>query len=187
MITEENLTVTVQSGCSVRIMLERMGKTMFFRSGDHPLILTEEQREERKQGENHCVCFSAINGSGPAYLSKLLHVCTLSWTLCCSSDTRKLEIQQYKHKTHGFHTFSCFAPHIWNLLSQDLRHCSTLSSFKAKLKTFLFSQYFCPNSLSVSVYILLPSFCYSQCVCEHCTHACVRACVCACVRAYAPV
>nr|KAG5695947.1 hypothetical protein BaRGS_017528 [Batillaria attramentaria] len=33
----------------VRTMLERMGKTMFFRSGDHPRILTEEQREERKQ------------------------------------------------------------------------------------------------------------------------------------------
>ena len=28
---------------------------------------------------------------------------------------------------------------------KDLRHCSTLSPFKAKLKTFLFSQYFHPN------------------------------------------
>ena len=34
---------------------------------------------------------------------------------------------------------------IWNSLPQDLRHCSALSSFKAKLKTFLFSQYFHPN------------------------------------------
>ena len=42
-------------------------------------------------------------------------------------------------------SFSCFGPHIWNSLPQDLRHCSTLSSFKAKLKTFLFSQYFHPN------------------------------------------
>lgn len=33
----------------VRAMLERMGKTMFFRSGDHPLILTEEQRDDRKK------------------------------------------------------------------------------------------------------------------------------------------
>ena len=41
--------------------------------------------------------------------------------------------------------FSCFGPHIWNSLPQDLRHCSTLSYFKAKLKTFLFSQYFHPN------------------------------------------
>ena len=92
-----------------------------------------------------CMCFSAINGSGPAYLSELLHVYTLSCTLCSSSDTCMLEIQQYKCKTHGFRTFSCFGPHIWNSLPQDLRHCSTLSSFKAKLKTFLFSQYFHPN------------------------------------------
>ena len=68
-----------------------------------------------------------------------------SLTLHRPDYTRMLEIQQYKRKTHGFRTFSCFGPHIWNSLPQDLRHCSTLSSFKAKLKTFLFSQYFHPN------------------------------------------
>ena len=92
-----------------------------------------------------CCTFSAVSGSGPAYLSELLHVYTLSHTLHSSSDTSMLEIQQYKCKTHGFRTFSCFGPHIWNSLPQDLRHCATLSSFKAKLKTFLFSQYFPPN------------------------------------------
>ena len=100
---------------------------------------------ERIKYKVTCMCFSAINGSGPSYLSELLHVYTPSRTLRSSSDTRMLEIQQYKCKTHGFHTFSCFGPHIWNSLPQDLRHCSTLSSFKAKLKTFLFSQYFHPN------------------------------------------
>ena len=90
-----------------------------------------------------CMCFSAINGSGPAYLSEPLHVYTPSRTLRSSS--HMLEIQQYKRKTRGFRTFSCFGTHIWNSLPQDLRHCSTLSSFKAKLKTFLFSQYFHPN------------------------------------------
>ena len=65
------------------------------------------------------MCFSAINGSGPAYLSELLHVYTPSRTLRSSSDTRMLEIQQYKRKTHGFRTFSCFGPHIWNSLPQD--------------------------------------------------------------------
>ena len=92
-----------------------------------------------------CMCFSAVNGSGPAYLPELLHAYTPSLTLRFSSDTRMLKIQQYKHKTHGFRAFSCFGPHIWNSLPQDLRHCSTLSSFKAKLKTFLFSQYLRPN------------------------------------------
>ena len=67
---------------------------------------------ERIKYKVACMCFSAINGSGPAYLSELLHVYTPSRTLRSSSDTRMLEIQQYKRKTHGFRTFSCFGPHI---------------------------------------------------------------------------
>ena len=62
--------------------------------------------------------------------------------------------------------FSCFGPHIWNSLPQDLGRCSTLSSYKAKLKAFFFSQYFSSQLISVA------SFCYSHCVCV---------CVCVCV------
>ena len=86
---------------------------------------------ERIKYKVACMCFSAINGSGPVYLSELLHVYTPSRTLRSSSDTRMLKIQQYKRKTHGFRTFSCFGLHISNSLPQDLRHCSALSSFKA--------------------------------------------------------
>ena len=53
-------------------------------------------------------------------LRVLLHVYTPSRTLRSSSDTRMLEIHQYKRKTHGFRTFSCFGSHIWNSLTQDL-------------------------------------------------------------------
>ena len=118
----------------------------------------------------YSMCFNAINGSGPAYLSELLHVYTPSRALCSSSDTRMLKIQQYKRKTHGFHAFSCFGPHKWNSLPQDLRHCSALSSFKSKLKTFLFSQYFSSQLISV------PSLCYSR-VCSVCFNVCVCVCV----------
>ena len=48
------------------------------------------------------MCFSAINGSGPAYLSELLHVYTPSRTLRASSDTRMLKIQLYKCKIMAF-------------------------------------------------------------------------------------
>ena len=48
-----------------------------------------------------CMCFSAINGSGPAYLSELLLLYTPSRTLRSSSDTRMRKMQQYKRKTHG--------------------------------------------------------------------------------------
>ena len=77
--------------------------------------------------------------------SELPDVYTPSHTLRSSSDTRILKIQQYKRKTRGFRTFSGSGPNIWNSLPQDFRHCSTLSSFKAKLKTFFFSQYFHSN------------------------------------------
>ena len=58
------------------------------------------------------MCFSAINGSGPAYLSELLHVYTPSRTLRSSFDTPMLKIQQYKRKTHGFRTFLLWTPHL---------------------------------------------------------------------------
>ena len=45
-----------------------------------------------------CMCFNAINGSGPAYLSELLHVYTPSRTRS-SSDTRMLKTHKYKRKT----------------------------------------------------------------------------------------
>ena len=117
------------------------------------------------------MCFSARNGSGPVYLSELLYVYARSHALCSSTDTHLLKIQQYKRKTRGFCTFPCFGPHVWNSFPQNCRHCSTLSSFKAKLKTFLFSQYFLPQLISI------PSFYCSHCVCA-CVRAYVRACGC---------
>ena len=88
------------------------------------------------------LCFHAINGSCPTYLSELLHICTPSRTLRSSSDSRMLKIPQYKRKTHGLRTFTYFGPSVLNSLPQDIRECSTLTSFKTNLKTFLFSQYF---------------------------------------------
>ena len=44
-------TVDVTVSCTVRSLMERMGKTLFFRSGGEPLILSEEQREFRKNGK----------------------------------------------------------------------------------------------------------------------------------------
>ena len=49
---------------------------------------------ERIKYKVACMCFSAINGSGPAYLSELLHVYIPSRTLRSSSDTLLLKIQQ---------------------------------------------------------------------------------------------
>ena len=88
------------------------------------------------------MCYNAITGSAPSYLSELLHLYSPSRSLRSSSNTGMLKIQHFSRKTHGFRTFSHFGPHIWNNLPQDIRHSATLSSFKIPLKTFLFSEYF---------------------------------------------
>ena len=68
---------------------------------------------ERIKYKVACLCFSAVNGSGSAYLSELLHVYNPSRTLRSSSDTRMLKIQQNKRKTHGFlHFLLLWTPHL---------------------------------------------------------------------------
>ena len=49
-----------------------------------------------------CMCFHAINGSGPTYLSELLHIYISSRTLRSSSDSRTLKIQQYNRRLTAF-------------------------------------------------------------------------------------
>ena len=89
-----------------------------------------------------CLCFKAISGTAPQYLTELLHVYTPSRTLRSSADTRLLKVQRFSRKQHGARSFACSAPQLWNSLPYSLRHCSTLCTFKQQLKTFLFRQHF---------------------------------------------
>ena len=57
---------------------------------------------ERIKYKVACMCFTAINGSGPAYLSELLHFYTPSHTLRSSSVTRMLKIQPYNARVMVF-------------------------------------------------------------------------------------
>ena len=54
--------------------------------------------------------------------------------------------------------------HTGNSLTQDLRHCSTLSFSKAKLKTILFSQYFCPSWYQYPVSATVVCVCVCACM-----------------------
>ena len=96
----------------------------------------------RTKYKTACMCYNAITGSAPSYLSEPLHLYSPSRSLRSSSDTRMLKIQRFNRKTHGFRIFSHFGSHIWNNLPHDIRHSATLSSLKNKLKTFLFLEYF---------------------------------------------
>ena len=95
---------------------------------------------ERIKYKTACMCYNAITGSAPSYLSELLNLYSPSRSLRSSSDTRMLKLQCFNRKTHGIRTFS---PHTLDPTSGTIfsKRSGTLllSSFKSKLKTFLFS------------------------------------------------
>ena len=97
---------------------------------------------ERIKYKTACMCYNSITGSAPSYLSELLQLYSPSRSLRSSPDTRILKLRHSSRRTHGFPPSSCFGPHMWNNLPQDVRHSTTLPSFKNKLKTFLFSEHF---------------------------------------------
>ena len=89
------------------------------------------------------LCFKAIHGLAPDYLSSLLtqHVPIR----CLRSGYQKLlTVPRTKSKTYGVRAFSSAAPRLWNSLPAELRSCNAILDFKKKLKTYLFrSAYNC--------------------------------------------
>ena len=88
------------------------------------------------------LCFNYFQGESPFYFSELLTIYTPKRSLRSSSDNRMLEIPSVKTKTYGQRSFSYAASTFWNTLPFSLRHTSTKASFKRKLKTHLFNQYY---------------------------------------------
>ena len=98
--------------------------------------------EERINYKIACLCFRAVNSSGPVYLSDLVTLYTPSRTLRSSSDTLTLSVPRVATKTFGERSFFYAAPKIWNSLPLKIRSAETMSAFRSALKTHLFSRAF---------------------------------------------
>lgn len=81
--------------------------------------------------------FKAQHGLAPLYLSELLTPYIPSRSLR-SSTKNLLTVPSYKLKAYGGRSFTCVAPVIWNDIPENLRGATSLSVFKAGLKTYLF-------------------------------------------------
>ena len=88
--------------------------------------------------------FKILNFLAPTYLSSLVsHRLPSKYNLRNYSDKFLLSYPRFKSKaTLGDRSFTCAAPKLWNVLPFDIRSASTVSSFKAKLKTHLFRRAF---------------------------------------------
>ena len=98
--------------------------------------------EQRTKYKAACLCYHVITGTAPRYLSDIFDIYTPSRSLRSAADGRIFRVPKFKRKKHGGRAFSYSAVQIWNSLPHHVRHSPSLSSFKTKLKTFLFQQYF---------------------------------------------
>ena len=85
--------------------------------------------------------FKVLNGLGPLYLSELLEPYIPDRNLR-SGKKKLLVVPKYNLRTYGYRAFSHRAPTLWNALPDDIRQVDLLETFKSKLKTHLFRQFF---------------------------------------------
>ena len=84
--------------------------------------------------------FKSLNDMALKYLSDKLNLRKNNGLR--SDNSRKLQIPKSRLKLYGDRAFSVAGPMLWNDLSEELRLCTKLDTFKRLLKTHLFKQAF---------------------------------------------
>jgi len=87
------------------------------------------------------LCFKALNGQPPKYLSELLVFYVPQRNLRSTGQNLLVE-PKARLKTYGDRAFSVCAPKLWNKLPEYMRNCDDLNVFKLDLKTYLFKKAF---------------------------------------------
>ena len=88
------------------------------------------------------VTYKILHGFAPTYLNELLFNYTPHRLIRLSS-LNLLSIPKTRTVTYGERSVSVIAPKLWNELPITIKQCSTVDSFKSRLKTFLFNRVYC--------------------------------------------
>ena len=129
---------------------------------------------ERIKYKTACMCYNAIIGSAPSYLSELLHLYSPSRSLRSSSD---LKSNASTAKLMAFALSHTLAPTSGTISPK------TSGTLLLSLPSKVISRHFSSQNISVKPHCSsLPSVC-TVCVVCVCVRVCVCVCVCVCARA----
>ena len=95
------------------------------------------------------IVYKFFNGKTPVYINNLLEVCKTNGYSLRNKDWTTLKVPYVSKESHASRSFSVCAPKLWNKLPQHIRIALDLETFKRKLKTHLFKQYFENNDIFV--------------------------------------
>ena len=129
---------------------------------------------ERIKYKTACMCYNAITGSTPSYLSELLHLCSPSHSLHSFSDTRMLRLQCFHHKTHAAMAISL--SHI-SAPTPGTISIKTSGTLLLSLPSKANQRQFSSQNISVKQHCPSPLSVCTMCVCV-CVCVCVYVCVC---------
>ena len=87
------------------------------------------------------IVFKAKCGTGPAYLQELIQPYRQGRELCSSSH-HLLNVPFTKSTAISNRAFGVAGPTLLNKLPRDIRAINTLTVFKSRLKTHLFTEYY---------------------------------------------
>ena len=104
------------------------------------LLLTVQERVRFKTA---VLMYKATHGTAPSYLSQLVRVADLPGRRSLrSARTNQLLVPPVKLSTVGDRAFPVARPTIWNSLPDNVISAPSLSTFRQRLKTFLFQASF---------------------------------------------
>ena len=103
------------------------------------------------------VTFKDLHDVAPSYITELIRPYKPGRTLR-SSSRNLLAVPRFNLKTNGGRSFTVAAPTIWNSLPLELRTCASLSTFKSKLKTWLFKEAFGLDFWTSYIFIVMINF-----------------------------
>ena len=89
--------------------------------------------------------YRCLNNLAPDYLKSLIRYKVKSREGLRSCQNKQLAVPRTTRKTFADRSFSVYGPKVWNELPRDLQNCSSLPSFKKKLKTRLFIREYTKN------------------------------------------
>ena len=87
-----------------------------------------------------CLCYHCHSSTAPSYVTDMLHKKLLLTriTRFSSYTTPLLNRPAHSKATLGDRSFSFASSSVWNSIPNDVRCAPSLSSFKSRLKTYLF-------------------------------------------------
>ena len=82
--------------------------------------------------------FKELHNLAPSYLIELLQTKSATRYSLRSNQQVLLQVPQTKRKTFGDRLFAVAGPRVWNSLPAEIKSCSSIDTFKAKLRTYSF-------------------------------------------------